>query len=571
MEKYETYQYDVLIIGSGGAGLCAAIAAKAEGVTVGLVCKSLLGKAHTVMAEGGIAAALGNVDPDDNWKVHYKDTIKGGAFINNWRMAEILAKESPNCIKELEQWGALFDRTEDGKTRQRSFGGHTYKRLCHIGDRTGLEVIRTLQDKCVASGVDVHMECIITHILKEDGRVTGAFGIFLNSGKFVVFKSKAVILATGGAGQIWEITSNSVDCTGDGYALAYFAGAELMNMEFVQFHPTGMAWPPGARGLLVTEAVRGDGGVLKNKSGERFMQKYDPVRMELSTRDLVARAIYNEVKQGRGTIHGGVHLDISHKPKDYILKKLPSMYQQFLDLANVDITSEPMEVAPTCHFIMGGVKVNPETCESAVPGLFAAGEVMGGVHGANRLGGNSMAVLPVFGKRAGKYASEYAKKLSGFSEIKEETINVHEKELYSFFENQGDENPYNLHQELKKTMTSNVGIMRNEQGLRAALDKITELKNRYRNISVSGETLYNSSWLLAISLKFMLNIAEAVTVSAIERKESRGAQAREDYPKTDIDWGKKNIRITYQKENPKISTFPIDEMPEELKKLLEEK
>ncbi|HEY6403269.1 MAG TPA: FAD-dependent oxidoreductase, partial [Blastocatellia bacterium] len=408
-EKYETHEHDVLIIGAGGAGLRATIEALAHGASVGVVCKSLLGKAHTVMAEGGIAAAMANVDSADGWKPHFRDTMRGGKFLNNWRMAQLHAQEAPDRIRELEQWGALFDRTEDGRILQRAFGGHTYKRLVHVGDRTGLELIRTLQDRGVALGVDVYMECAVTKLLMDGGRVAGAFAYWRESGRFVVFKAKAIVLCTGGIGKAYRVTSNSWEYTGDGQALAFEAGAELKDMEFVQFHPTGMVWPPGVQGILVTEAVRGEGGILRNNKGERFMEKYDPKRMELSTRDVVARSIYTEVKEGRGSEHGGAYLDISHKPAEYVKRKLPSMYHQFKDLADVDITQGPMEVGPTCHYVMGGINVEGETQASTVPGLYAAGEAAAGLHGANRLGGNSLSDLLVFGRRAGMAAAQYAK------------------------------------------------------------------------------------------------------------------------------------------------------------------
>src|ERR1700738_5108997 len=408
--NYEVREHDVLIIGAGGAGLRAAIEALAQGASVGVVCKSLLGKAHTVMAEGGIAAAMANVDPADNWKVHFRDTMRGGKLLNNWRMAQLHALESPDRVRELEQWGALFDRTENGAILQRAFGGHTFKRLCHVGDRTGLELIRTLQDRGVQQGVDCYMECTVTRLLVENGRFAGAFAYWRETGRFIVFKAKAVVIATGGVGKAWPITSNSWEYTGDGMALAYEAGAELMDMEFVQFHPTGMVWPPGVQGILGTEAVRGEGGVLRNKNGERFMERYDPKKLDLSTRDVVARSIYTEVKEGRGTEHGGAFLDISHKPADYVKRKLPSMYHQFLELADVDITKGPMEVGPTCHYMMGGIRVDAETAQASVPGLFAAGEAAVGLHGANRLGGNSLSDLLVFGRRAGVAAAEYAKR-----------------------------------------------------------------------------------------------------------------------------------------------------------------
>src|SRR4249920_571012 len=411
-EKYETHEYDVIVIGAGGAGLRAAIESSALGAKTALVCKSLLGKAHTVMAEGGVAAAMANVDKADSWRTHFRDTMRGGKLMNNWRMAQLHAQEAPDRVRELEQWGALFDRTSDGDILQRAFGGHTFKRLCHVGDRTGLEMIRTLQDRGVQLGIDVFMECTIIRLLTDGNRVVGAFGYWREQGRFVVLKAKAVVMATGGIGKAWRVTSNSWEYTGDGMALAYDAGAELLDMEFVQFHPTGMVWPPGVQGILVTEAVRGEGGILTNKLGERFMQRYDPEKMELSTRDVVARAIYTEVKEGRGTEHGGAYLDISHKPAEYVKKKLPSMYHQFKELADVDITKGPMEVGPTCHYVMGGIRVEAETAASSLPGLFAAGECAAGLHGANRLGGNSLSDLLVFGRRAGKAAAEFAAKSS---------------------------------------------------------------------------------------------------------------------------------------------------------------
>src|SRR5712672_2981362 len=431
--SYETHEHDVLIIGAGGAGLRAAIEALAQGASVGVVCKSLLGKAHTVMAEGGIAAAMGNVDKADDWRTHFRDTMRGGKFLNNWRMAQLHAQESPERVRELEQWGALFDRTEDGQILQRAFGGHTFRRLCHVGDRTGLEMIRTLQDRGVHMGFDVYMEWTIVRLLTDGGRVAGALAYWRETGRFVLFKAKSVVMATGGIGKAWPITSNSWEYTGDGMALAYEAGAELMDMEFVQFHPTGMVWPPGVQGILVTEAVRGEGGILRNKNGERFMERYDPKRMELSTRDVVARSIYTEVKEGRGTEHGGAYLDISHKPAEYVKKKLPSMYHQFKELADVDITKGPMEVGPTCHYMMGGIRVEAETAQSSLPGLFAAGEAAAGLHGANRLGGNSLSDLLVFGRRAGLAAAEHAKH-AGARAIAAAQLQDAEREMLAPFE-----------------------------------------------------------------------------------------------------------------------------------------
>src|SRR5881398_972206 len=483
--KYETHEHDVLIIGAGGAGLRAAIEALAQGASVGVICKSLLGKAHTVMAEGGIAAAMANVDQADNWQVHFRDTMRGGKFLNNWRMAQIHAQESSERVVELEQWGALFDRTEDGRILQRAFGGHTYKRLCHVGDRTGLEMIRTLQDRGVQMGFDVYMECTVTRLLKDGDRMAGAFGYWRENGRFVVFKAKSVVLATGGIGKAWPITSNSWEYTGDGMALAYAAGAELMDMEFVQFHPTGMVWPPGVQGLLVTEAVRGEGGILRNRSGERFMERYDPKRMELSTRDVVARSIYTEVKEGRGTEHGGAYLDISHKPAEYVKRKLPSMYHQFKELADVDITKGPMEVGPTCHYMMGGIRVDAETAQSTVAGLFAAGEAAAGLHGANRLGGNSLSDLLVFGRRAGLAAAQHAKRSSTPS-IDNAQIEQAEKELLAPFSNSGSESPYAVHRDLQEVMQNLVGIFRNKEDLERSLGEIDKAKKRLGRVSVEG-------------------------------------------------------------------------------------
>src|SRR5437764_9506613 len=432
-DRFEVHEHDVLIIGAGGAGLRAAIEALAQGASVGVVSKSLLGKAHTVMAEGGIAAAMANVDTKDNWRTHFGDTMRGGKFLNNWRMAQLPAQEAPDRVRELEQWGALFDRTDDGRILQRAFGGHSFKRLCHVGDRTGLEMIRTLQDRGVQMGIDVYMECTVTRLLTDSGRVSGAFAYWRENGRFVVFKAKSIVLATGGIGKAYPITSNSWEYTGDGMALAYEAGAECVDMEFVQFHPTGMVWTPGVQGLLVTEAVRGEGGILRNKTGERFMERYDPKRMELSTRDVVARSIYTEVKEGRGSEHGGAFVAISSKPPDHVKQKLPSMYHQFKELADVDITKGPMEVGPTCHYMMGGVRVDAETAQSTVSGLFAAGEAAAGLHGANRLGGNSLSDLLVFGRRAGLAASQHANKSAAVS-IDSAQIAAAEREMLVPFE-----------------------------------------------------------------------------------------------------------------------------------------
>ncbi len=487
--NYEVREHDVLIIGAGGAGLRAAIEALAQGVSVGVVCKSLLGKAHTVMAEGGIAAAMANVDPADNWKAHFRDTMRGGKFLNNWRMAQLHAQEAPERVRELEQWGALFDRTEKGEILQRAFGGHTFKRLCHVGDRTGLELIRTLQDRGVQQGVDCYMECTVTRLLMENGRFAGAFAYWRENGRFIVFKAKAVVIATGGIGKAWTITSNSWEYTGDGMALAYEAGAELMDMEFVQFHPTGMVWPPGVQGILVTEAVRGEGGILRNKLGERFMEKYDPKRMELSTRDVVARSIYTEVREGRGTEHGGAYLDISHKPSEYVTKKLPSMYHQFKELADVDITKEPMEVGPTCHYMMGGIRVEAETGQSSMPGIFAAGEAAAGLHGANRLGGNSLSDLLVFGRRAGMAAAAHAKQ-TAYASLDNAQMQDAERELLAPFSHTG-ESPYAVHRDLQTVMQSLVGIYRDAEDLERALNELQMLKVRAAAASVEGSRMFN--------------------------------------------------------------------------------
>jgi len=567
--NYETREHDVLIIGAGGAGLRASLEALAQGASVGVVCKSLLGKAHTVMAEGGIAAAMANVDAADNWKTHFRDTMRGGKFLNNWRMAQLHAQESPARVRELEQWGALFDRTENGDILQRAFGGHTFKRLCHVGDRTGLEMIRTLQDRGVQQGIDVYMECTVTRLLTDGGRVTGAFAYWRETGRFIVFKAKSIVIATGGIGKAWRITSNSWEYTGDGMALAYEAGAELMDMEFVQFHPTGMVWPPGVQGILVTEAVRGEGGILRNKAGERFMEKYDPKRMELSTRDVVARSIYTEVKEGRGTEHGGAYLDISHKPAEYVKKKLPSMYHQFKELADVDITKGPMEVGPTCHYMMGGIRVDAETAQSTVPGLFAAGEAAAGLHGSNRLGGNSLSDLLVFGRRAGLAAAEHAKRASA-SSFDNSQIEPAEKELLAPFSNSGTESPYAVHRDLQEVMQNLVGIYRTKEDLEKAHVELEKLRVRAAKASVEGSRLFNPGWHLSYDLKAMLIVSEAVTHSALARTESRGAHSRIDYPNLDSVWEKKHNIIVRETGAMKRRESPIEAMPEELKQILAE-
>ena len=566
---YETHEHDVLIIGAGGAGLRAAIEALSQDVRVGVVCKSLLGKAHTVMAEGGIAAAMANVDTSDDWRAHFRDTMRGGKFLNNWRMAQLHAQEAPERVRELEQWGALFDRTENGDILQRAFGGHTYKRLCHVGDRTGLEMIRTLQDRGVHQGIDVYMECTIIRLLKDGDRIAGAFGYWREQGRFVVFRAKSVIICTGGIGKTWKITSNSWEYTGDGMALAHDAGADLMDMEFVQFHPTGMVWPPGVQGILVTEAVRGEGGILRNKDGERFMERYDPKRLDLSTRDVVARSIYTEVREGRGTEHGGAFLDISHKPADYVKRKLPSMYHQFLELADVDITKEPMEVGPTCHYMMGGIRVDAETAQASIPGLFAAGEAAVGLHGANRLGGNSLSDLLVFGRRAGLAAAEHAKG-SQTPTIDSSQIEEAARQMLAPFERPEGDSPYAIHDDLQSAMQSLVGIFRDEEDLRQALSELEELKARAAHVRVEGSRLFNPGWHLAWDLRSMLTVAEAVTRSALARRESRGAHSRIDYPALDDTWGKKHNVVVKKDGTMTLVEAPVLEMPDDLKELLAE-
>jgi len=567
--SYETHEHDVLIIGAGGAGLRAAIEALAQGARVGLVCKSLLGKAHTVMAEGGIAAAMGNVDKADDWRTHFRDTMRGGKFLNNWRMAQLHAQEAPERVRELEHWGALFDRTDDGQILQRAFGGHTFKRLCHVGDRTGLELIRTLQDRGVQQGIDVFMECTITRLIKDGDAIAGAFGYWREQGRFVTFKAKSVVIATGGIGKAWKITSNSWEYTADGMALAYDAGAELLDMEFVQFHPTGMVWPPGVQGILVTEAVRGEGGTLKNNRGERFMEKYDPKRMELSTRDVVARAIYTEVKEGRGSEHGGAYLNISHKPADYVKKKLPSMYHQFKELADVDITTGPMEVGPTCHYMMGGIRVDAETGQSTVRGLFAAGEAAAGLHGANRLGGNSLSDLLVFGKRAGKAAADYANSVKAGA-LDSAQLQDAEREMLAPFERSNGEFPYEIHRDLQEFMQQLVGIFRTEEDLQKALDELEKLKPRLQRMRADGSRMFNPGWHLTKDLRSLVLISEAVARSALARRESRGAHSRIDYPNLDDAWGKKNNIIVKRGDQMTREERPVPEMPAELQEILAE-
>jgi succinate dehydrogenase / fumarate reductase flavoprotein subunit len=594
-ESLGSHEYDVIVIGAGGAGLRAAIEASAQGAKTALVCKSLLGKAHTVMAEGGIAAALGNVYPEDNWQVHFRDTMRGGKMLNNWRMAQLHAQEAPDRVRELEAWGALFDRTADGRILQRDFGGHRYARLVHVGDRTGLEMIRTLQQHSVHKGIDVFMECTIFRLLKDGDRIAGAFGYWRESGRFATFKAKAVVLATGGIGKIWKFTSNSWEYTGDGVTMALDAGAHLIDMECYQFHPTGMVWPPSVRGILVTEGVRGDGGTLKNALGERFMFKYVPEFFRAETaeteeeadrwytdkknnrrtpdllpRDEVARAINSEVKAGRGSPHGGVFLDIaSRRDAEYIKRRLPSMYHQFRELADVDITREPMEVGPTAHYMNGGVRVDADTAATAVPGLFAAGEIAGGLHGANRLGGNSLSDLLVFGRRAGLHAAEYAKKFTGRLTIDAGEVEALGRELLAPFEESGRENPYAIHQDLQECMQSLVGIIRTEGELKKALEEISVLEERVKRVRVEGTRQYNPGWHLALDLRSLLTVSKAVTLAALERKESRGGHTRDDYPNTDPEFGKVNVVVRKVRDELTVSRETIPQMPPELKKLLE--
>ncbi len=599
MDKYETHDCDVLVIGAGGAGLRAAIESSALGAKTALVCKSLLGKAHTVMAEGGIAAALANVDAEDDWRVHFHDTMAGGKMLNHWRMAELHAKEAPDRVYELEKWGAVFDRTKDGRILQRAFGGHRYKRLSHVGDRTGLELIRTLQDKGVHQGIEVFMECTVTRLLKDGDRVTGAFGYWRESGRFVVFRAKAVVLATGGIGKAYKITSNSWEYTGDGHAMAYLAGAELIDMEFVQFHPTGMVWPPGVRGLLVTEAVRGEGGILRNSKGERFMFKYIPDANkkdfadsedeakrwveesiagrkptarrppELSTRDNVARAIYTEVKEGRGSPHGGAFLDISYQPAERVKSKLPSMYHQFMELADVDITKTPMEVGPTCHYIMGGVRVDPDTAASTVAGLFAAGECTGGMHGANRLGGNSLSDLVVFGKRSGEGAARYAKQAPA-PKVDDRSVEEAAAEANAPFNRDKGESPYDIQRDLQDSMGALIGIFRTESDMIEGIKRIEELKNRAAVASVEGSRMYNPGWHLALDLRNLLLVSEAIARSALIRKESRGAHSRLDFPKPDPEFGKVNTAIRAKGVEMEVRQMPLPGIPAELKKVYDD-
>jgi succinate dehydrogenase / fumarate reductase flavoprotein subunit len=605
MADYPTLKHDVLVIGAGGAGLRAAIEASTVGATVGLVCKSMLGKAHTVMAEGGIAAALGNVDERDNWEVHFSDTMRGGQYINNWRMAEIHAKEAPDRVRELEAWGALFDRTPGGRILQRNFGGHRYPRLAHVGDRTGLEMIRTLQDHGIHQGIDVHMECTVVQLLKDGDRVSGAVVYDRERGRFRIFHAKAVVLATGGIGRAYRITSNSWEYTGDGHSLAYHAGADLIDMEFIQFHPTGMVWPPSVQGILVTEGVRGEGGILTNSEGRRFMFDEIPDNYkdqtadnpeegwrytqgdrdarrppELLTRDHVARCILREVKEGRGSPHGGVFLDIAWiKEKlpnavEHIKKKLPSMYHQFIELAKIDITQEPMEVGPTTHYVMGGVRVDADTQMSKVPGLFACGECAAGINGANRLGGNSLSDLIVLGKRAGEHAAKFAKE-NGARTIDMSQVEEAERgalEPFSRTPTSGSDSnsPYEIQSDLQDSMQSLVGIVRDGKEMEEALGKLAQLKKRADQVAVPGHREFNPGWHTAIDLTNLLTVSEAVTRSALERQESRGAQSRIDFPDKETEWSKVNIVTRKATDGSmQVERVPIPEMPAELKAIIE--
>jgi succinate dehydrogenase / fumarate reductase flavoprotein subunit len=604
--ELERHEYDIVVVGAGGAGLRAAIEAHESGARTAVVCKSLLGKAHTVMAEGGIAAAMANLYPEDNWRVHFRDTMRGGKMLNHWRMAQLHAQEAPDRVRELEDWGALFDRTPDGLISQRDFGGHRYARLAHVGDRTGLELIRTLQQRTVALGIDVYMECTVTRLLTGSARgggaggeqgITGAFGYWRESGRFVAWQAPSVVLATGGIGKSYKVTSNSWEYTGDGHSLALQAGATLVNMEFVQFHPTGMVWPPSVRGILVTESVRGDGGILKNSAGNRFMFDYIPDFFrketaeteaeadrwyddkknnrrppELLPRDEVARAINSEVKAGRGTPHGGVYLDIaSRRSADYIRKRLPSMYHQFKELAEVDITNEPMEVGPTCHYVMGGVEVDPDTEAARVPGLFAAGEVAGGMHGSNRLGGNSLSDLLVFGRRAGAAAAEHARGRAGRAELPDVALADAAGAALAPFEREGGENPYTVQHDLQQTMHDLVGIIRTAPEMKQALERIAALKERVANLSVEGHRQYNPGWHLALDLPHMLVVSECIARAALEREESRGGHTRDDFPGPDPEWGKTNLICSRAPDGSvALTRQPLPQMPSELAEIFEE-
>jgi succinate dehydrogenase / fumarate reductase flavoprotein subunit len=572
-ESYITHECDVLVIGAGGAGMRAAIAAAEAGCSTIVVTKSLLGKAHTVMAEGGIAAGLGNVDAQDGWEVHFADTMLGGQLLNNWRMVEIYAHEVIDRVYELERWGGLFDRTDDGRIMQRAFGAHSWKRLAHVGDRTGLELIRTCQDKLVhTAGADCYMEYTLTRLLKSKDRVVGAMGYRRNDGRFVVIKAGATILASGGWGRMYKYTSNSWEGTGDGAAMAYEAGADLLDMEFVQFHPTGMVWPPGARGILVTEAVRGEGGLLFNSEHKRFMLEYDPVKKELSSRDVVARSIYKEVEAGRGSPHGGAFLDITHRGADYIKKKLPSMYEQFHALASVDITTEPMEVGPTIHYTMGGVRVDAETAATTVPGLYAAGEAAGGLHGANRLGGNSLGDILVFGRRAGVAAAEFARTRGADRTIDEREVAAEQTALFDPLDSShgwtGRENPYHLHEALQAAMQDDAGIGRSEESLQRALSTILELRERSTRMRVVGHRELNPGWHTCRDVTFMLTVSESIVRSALRRQESRGSQWRFDFLEQDAEQGKVNYVSRRDGGAMKVEAVALSRLPDTLVPLL---
>jgi len=597
LSELEVHEHDVLIVGAGGAGLSAAIESSAQGMKTGLICKSLLGKAHTVMAEGGVAAALGNVDSRDHWKIHFRDTMRGGKFLNVWRMAELHARNAPVRVRELEEWGAVFDRTKEGLTAQRNFGGHRYPRLAHTGDRTGLEMIRTLQDHGIHQGVDIFMECSALDVVKDkEGKVSGVVCMWRDTGKFALFKAKSVIFATGGGGKGWEVTSNSWEYTGDGYAMAYEAGAELMDLEFNQFHPTGMVWPPSVKGTLVTEGVRGEGGILLNSEGERFMFDYIPERFasetadteeeaarwlegdesarrppELLTRDVVARAINDEVKAGRGSTHGGAYLDIANqRSAEDIKKKLPSMYHQFKVLAELDITTDPMEVGPTCHYFMGGIRVEADTTMSNVPGLFACGECAAGMHGANRLGGNSLSDLLVFGNLSGKGAADYVRGLSAQPEVSEEDVNAIIKNATDILNRESGENPYLLHEELQANMQSNVSIVRIKEDLEKGVEELEKIKVKYGNIKAPGASQFNPGWHESLALRNLLITTEAVARAALMREESRGGHSRVDFPGESDEWFKYNI-VTKKGADGKMDVQRV-ERPEpdpELKRIAE--
>jgi len=603
MAEYETFAHDVLVVGAGGAGLRAAIEAAASGARVGLVCKSLLGKAHTVMAEGGVAAALANVDDRDNWRVHFADTMRGGQYMNNWRMAELHAKEAPDRVRELEAWGAVFDRTADGRILQRNFGGHKYPRLAHVGDRTGLEMIRTLQDRAVQMGIDVHMECTVLRLLKDGDRIAGAFAYDRERGRFRVFATRAIVLATGGIGRAFSITSNSWEYTGDGQSLAYAAGAALQDMEFVQFHPTGMVWPPSVTGILVTEGVRGEGGILLNREGRRFMFDDIPENYrsqtadneeegwryvqgdknarrppELLTRDHVARCIMREVREGRGSPHGGVFLDISwiksrmSNAPEHIRKKLPSMYHQFKQLADIDITAEPMEVGPTTHYMMGGIRVDGDSQMSTVPGLFAAGESAAGLHGANRLGGNSLSDLLVFGKRAGEFAAKFASG-SAPPDVAVDAVDEAARAALEPFERAATsvEGPYQVQYALQETMQELVGIVRRDDEMRRALEGIATLRERAEGVAVTGNREYNPGWHTALDLSNLLTVAEAITRSAMERRESRGGHFRDDHPAKDAAYENFNIVVRRGDDGQmQLGREPISEMRPDLRQIIED-